>query len=398
LSEAAQRLVESIRETDSVGVAQANSEDMVARLGGDEFTVLLRDVLDPRDAAVVATRMLKALARPFIIEMHELVVTASIGIAMYPVDGDDGDALMKAADAGMYQAKNLGRNNAQFYSAELNTSAFEKLSLENELHLAVKTPPWVLHYQPKVDITTGSIAGVEALIRWKHPKWGVVPPSRFIPVAEEIGLISAIGDWVLEEACRQAAEWKQAGLGEINIAVNLASPSFRKATLVSGLAKLINQYSIRPAQLQIEATESMLMEHAGLTINTLKELNKLGVKLSIDDFGTGYSSLSYLRRFPVDQLKIDRSFVTEMTNNADDAAITAAIISLGRDMKREIVAEGVETMAQARLLRQQGCKLVQGYLFSHAIPAAEMSEMLRFDRPFAAVIADLGLALAVGHS
>ncbi len=391
LCQAAARLMGCVRESDAVAPAKVDADPMVARLGGDEFIVLLREVLTPRDAVLVAARMIKALAAPFFVEGHELVVTASIGIAMHPSDGDDAEALVKAADAAMYAAKNLGRNTFQFFTEEMNTIAFEKLSLEGELRRAIETRQFVLHFQPKVDISTGSILGVEALIRWNHPQWGMVAPGKFIGLAEELGLISAIGDWVLEDSCRQAAQWRRAGLGEVSMAINLASPSFRKPRLVQELAALIEQHGLTPAQLQIEATESMLMESAGATLQTLKDLHELGVKLAIDDFGTGYSSLSYLRRFPVDQLKIDRSFVSEMTHNADDAAIVGAIISLGRNMKREIVAEGVETIAQARLLRELGCDVMQGFLFSRPVAAEQMEALLRRDRPFAWASADTAL-------
>ena len=391
LCQAATRLLGCVRESDAVAPAKVDSDSMVARLGGDEFIVLLREVLAPRDAVLVAGRMIKALAAPFFVDGHELVVTASIGIAMHPSDGDDAEALVKAADAAMYAAKNLGRNTFQFFTEEMNTIAFEKLSLEGELRRAIENRQFVLHFQPKVDISTGSILGVEALIRWNHPLWGMVAPGKFIGLAEELGLISAIGDWVLEDSCRQAAQWRRAGLGEVSIAVNLASPSFRKPRLVQELAALIEHHALTPGQLQIEATESMLMESAGATLQTLKDLHELGVKLAIDDFGTGYSSLSYLRRFPVDQLKIDRSFVSEMTHNADDAAIVGAIISLGRNMKREIVAEGVETIAQARLLRELGCDVMQGFLFSRPVSAEQMEALLRRDRPFAWASADTAL-------
>ena len=387
LRQAATRLLGCVRETDAVATLDAQTESgeqsMAARLGGDEFIVLLREVLAPRDAVVVATRMVKALAAPFAVDGHELVVTASIGIAMHPSDGEDGDALVKAADAAMYAAKKLGRNTFQFFTEEMNTIAFEKLTLEGELRRAIEQRQFVLHFQPKVDFSDGSICGVEALVRWNHPQQGLVPPGRFIALAEELGLIVAIGDWVLEDSCRQAAQWSRAGLGEVSIAVNLASPSFRKSNLVRDLAQLIERHGLKPRQLQIEATESMLMESAGTTLQTLRDLHELGVKLSIDDFGTGYSSLSYLRRFPVDQLKIDRSFVSEMTHNADDAAIAGAIISLGRNMKREVVAEGVETIAQARLLSRLGCDVMQGFLFSRPLPADEVEALLRRDRPFA---------------
>ena len=383
LRQAATRLLGCVRETDAVAPLDPETDSMVARLGGDEFVVLLRDVLAPRDAVVVATRMITALAAPFIIEEHELVVTASIGIAMHPTDGDTVEALVKAADAAMYAAKKLGRNTFQFFTDEMNAVAFEKMTLEGELRRAIANRQFVLFFQPKVDIRDGSIVGLEALIRWQHPQWGLVPPGRFIALAEELGLIVDIGDWVMADACRQAAAWREAGLGEVCIAVNMASPSFRKPTLVTEVAQLLARHALSPKQLQIEVTESMWMESGGSTLETLKQLNLLGVKLSMDDFGTGYSSLTYLRRFPVDELKIDQSFVGEMTKNSDDAAIVAAIVSLGRNMKRDIVAEGVETIEQARLLRNLGCDTMQGFLFSRPVPADEMQRLLEDDRPFA---------------
>ena len=393
LREAAKRLLGTVRGTDEVLPAgsEAASDSMVARLGGDEFIVLLRDLLAPRDAVVVATRMIAALSAPFCIDAHELVVTASLGIAMYPSDGDNGEALVKAADAAMYAAKNNGRNTFQFYSEEMNSAAFEKLTFETQLRQAIDGGQLVAHYQPKIDIRTGAIVGVEALIRWQHPQWGLVPPSRFIPLAEELGLIVQIGDRVLEMSCLQASLWREAGLGEVSISVNLASPSFRKPTLMTEIAALIERYSLNPRQLQIEATESMLMESAGATMATLQQLQRLGVQLSIDDFGTGYSSLTYLRRFPVDELKIDQSFVAEMTHNSDDAAIVAAIVSLGRNMNRRIVAEGVETIGQARALRSQGCHVLQGFLFSRPLPADEMTGLLSQPQPYAWAAAESSL-------
>ena len=382
LRQAASRLQGCVRETDAVAPGAADPSALVARLGGDEFIVLLRDVLAPRDAMVVAQRLLHALTTPFVVDGHELVVSASIGIAMHPSDGDNGEALVKAADAAMYAAKKLGRNNFQFFTPEMNSLALEKLALESELRHAIQERQFVLHYQPKVQFATGAICGVEALVRWQHPTRGLLPPGEFIELAEELGLIVAVGDWVLEESCRQAAQWKSAGLGEISIAINLASPSFRKPRLVDDLSELLTRYGLQSFQLQIEATETMLMESAGATLKTLQELHALGVKLSIDDFGTGYSSLSYLRRFPVDQLKIDRSFVSEVTNNADDAAIIGAIISLGRSMKREIVAEGVETLEQAQLLHHLGCEVMQGFYFSRPVPAAALEPLLRKSDPF----------------
>ena len=384
LREAATRLLGCVRETDEVAAAEPDpSGSMVARLGGDEFIVLLRDLLLPRDAVVVATRMIAALSTPFTIEGHELVVTASLGIAMYPTDGETGEALIKAADSAMYAAKSNGRNTFQFYSEEMNSAAFEKLSFETQLRQGIESGQLVLHYQPKVDIRNGAMVGMEALVRWQHPKWGLVAPSRFIPLAEELGLIVQIGDQVLEMSCRQAKAWRDEGLGEVSVSVNLASPSFLKPTQAAEIAALLERHQLRPQQLVIEATESMLMQSGGAAMNTLQALQKLGVQLSIDDFGTGYSSLTYLRRFPVDELKIDQSFVAEMTHNSDDAAIVAAIVSLGRNMHRRIVAEGVETIAQARALRILGCDAMQGFLFSRPVPADEMANLLRRPQPFA---------------
>ena len=385
LREAAARLLGCLRETDEVAPAEPDpaTDSMVARLGGDEFIVLLRDLLAPRDAVAVATRMINALSAPFTIEGNELVVTASLGIAMYPTDGDSGEALIKAADSAMYAAKNNGRNTFQFYSEEMNSAAYEKLSFETQLRQGIDAGQLVLHYQPKVDIRSGAMLGMEALVRWQHPQWGLVAPSRFIPLAEELGLIVQIGDRVLEMSCQQAQCWREAGLGDVCISVNLASPSFLKPSLVPEIAALIDRHGLHPQQLVIEATESMLMQSAGATMNTLQALQKLGVQLSIDDFGTGYSSLTYLRRFPVDELKIDQSFVAEMTHNTDDAAIVAAIVSLGRNMNRRIVAEGVETIGQARALRSQGCNVMQGFLFSRPVPADEMAGLLSQPQPYA---------------
>ncbi len=385
LRDAAKRLLACVRATDEVTPVDAEQATghVVARLGGDEFIVLLRDLLAPSDAVTVATRMIQALSVPFIIDEHELVVTASLGIAMYPTDGDTGDALVKAADSAMYAAKSNGRNSFQFYSQELNSAAYEKLSFEMQLRQAIEGDQLVLHYQPKVDIRSGEMVGMEALVRWQHPQWGLIAPSRFIPLAEELGLIVHLGDRVLAMGCQQAQLWREAGFPEIPISVNLASPSFVKPSLTAEISALLERHGMRAQQLVIEATESMLMQSTGAAMNTLKALQKIGVQLSIDDFGTGYSSLTYLRRFPVDELKIDQSFVAEMTHNADDAAIVAAIISLGRNMHRRIVAEGVETMAQARALRRLGCDVMQGFLFSRPVPANEMASLLSQSQPYA---------------
>ena len=378
LREVAARLNRCVRTTDQVGRDGESMlpEGSVARLAGDEFTVTLDTLREPQDAARVARRIITEVSRPFMLSGQEVVVTTSIGIAVYPEDGELAEILLKNADVAMYQAKSLGRNAYQFFAGEMNSAAVERLRLENELRHAMARGQLALHYQIKVDARDGSIAGLEALMRWRHPELGLVPPVTFIPVAEEIGLIVSFGTWVLEEACRQAKAWRDAGLPVVPIAINLASPSFRQPDLVERVASALRRHGVRPADLCIEATESILMRDADATMTTLKQLRALGVKLSIDDFGTGYSSLSYLRRFPIDQLKIDRSFVNELAVNSDDAAIINAIASLARSLNLDVVAEGVETVEQARLLAKQGCYIMQGYFFGKPVSAEELTRIL----------------------
>ena len=378
LREVAARLNRCVRTTDQVGRDGDSMlpEGSVARLAGDEFTVTLDTLRDPQDAARVARRIISEVSRPFMLSGQEVVVTTSIGIAVYPEDGEQAEMLLKNADVAMYQAKDLGRNAYQFFAGEMNSAAVERLRLENELRRAMEGDQLSLHYQIKIDARDGSIAGLEALMRWRHPELGMVPPVTFIPVAEEIGLIVDFGAWVLEEACRQTKAWRDAGLPVAPIAINLASPSFRQPDLVERVASALRRHDVLPADLCIEATESILMRDADATMATLKQLRELGVKLSIDDFGTGYSSLSYLRRFPIDQLKIDRSFVNDLVVNSDDAAIINAIASLARSLNLDVVAEGVETVEQARLLAKQGCYIMQGYFFSKPVSAEELTQIL----------------------
>ncbi len=378
LREVSVRLNNCVRTNDRVGRDGKldASEGQVARLAGDEFTVTLDTLREPQDAARVARRILAELSRPFMLSGQEVVVTASIGIAVYPADGEEAEILLKNADVAMYQAKSLGRNTYQFFAGEMNSAAVEKLRLENDLRRAMERGQLSLHYQIKIDARDGGIVGVEALMRWRHPELGMVPPVTFIPIAEDIGLIISFGEWVLEEACRQSKAWRDAGLPRVTMAVNFASPSFRQPDLVEQVALALRRHGVPSAELCIEATESILMRDADATMTTLKQLRELGVKLSIDDFGTGYSSLSYLRRFPIDQLKIDRSFVNELAVNSDDAAIINAIASLARSLNLDVVAEGVETVEQARLLAEQGCHIMQGYFFSKPVPADELTLLL----------------------
>ena len=384
------------RESSETGYQEAREipPGRVARLAGDEFTVTLDTLKNPQDAARVAQRILAEMSRPFVLNGNEVVVTASVGIAIFPQDGEQASVLLKNADSAMYQAKELGKNTYHFFAGDMNSAAVEKLKMESELRHALERNELLLHYQPKVDARSGRITGVEALMRWQHPERGLVPPGVFIPVAEETGLIVAMGEWVLEEACRQKKIWRDAGLPGIDMAINLASPSFRKTDLVERVSDTLTRYGVPPAELCLEATESILMRDADVTMGTLNRLRDLGVKLSVDDFGTGYSSLSYLRRFPINQLKIDRSFVQDITSSPDDAAIIAAIVSLARTLKLEVVAEGVETADQMRRLIEQGCRIMQGFYFSKPLTPEDLTRLLTrgtdfraklFRAPFAAV-------------
>lgn len=376
LQEAASRLRKCVRQSDFIGRDGDGPRHDIARLDGDEFTVNLEDLREPEDAAKVAERILHEMEKPFHIAGQELIVTVSIGIAIYPVNGQDADTLLKNADVALYQAKASGKNAYKFFAQEMNAAALERLSLESELKYALERNEFILHYQPKINIDSGRIVGVEALIRWRHPTRGMVPPGLFIGVAEETGLIVPIGEWVLKTACRQLAAWRKANLPEITVAVNLGSPSFRSGLLVNDVATVLRTFDLPPELLQLEVTETMLMQDAEATIRTLAELHELGVKLSIDDFGTGHSSLAYLRRFRIDQLKIDRSFIAQMTESPADAAIAAAIVLFSQKLNLEVVAEGVETAAQETMLRQQGCYLLQGYYFSKPVEPERLPELL----------------------
>jgi len=366
LTEVASRLSGNVREGDTV-----------ARQGGDEFVLILSEIREDTDVPVVAQKILKAMSAPFDIGGRELHITCSIGIASYPKDGEDRQTLLKNADAAMYSAKKLGRNNTQYYSAEMNVKAMERLVLENGLHHALERAEFLLHYQPQVDLRSGEIAGMEALVRWQHPKLGLVSPAMFIPVAEDSGLIVELGEWVLRTACAQNKAWQLAGLKPISVAVNLSARQFRQPDLVEKVAAILDETGLDPACLELELTESLVMQDVEKTIATLGKLKAMGIKLSIDDFGTGYSSLSYLKRFPIDTLKIDQSFVRDITTDPDDAAIAKSIISMAHDMQLRVIAEGVETEAQKLFLQQRHCDEMQGYLFSRPVPAAEFETLFR---------------------
>ncbi len=350
--------------------------DPVARSGGDEFAVLLPDLVNPEDAARVARRIIDEVARPMELGPHEVTVTASIGIASYPHDAENLEALLKNADTALYSAKERGRNNYQFYSRPMNASAFERLTLENDLRRAVSDGQFVLYYQPKVDAMTGAVVGAEALLRWNHPKRGLMSAGDFIPIAEETGLIVPIGDWVIRHACAQNGRWRRAGLGPVPVAINLAAPNFHNSELSGSISRALADSGLDPSLLELEITESVLMDDLETALRVLDRLKAMNLTLTLDDFGTGYSSLNYLKRLPIDVLKIDRSFIQDITEKANDAAIACSIIALGNHLAMGVVAEGVETGRQAELLLRHGCRIMQGFYYSRPLPAAEFEALL----------------------
>ncbi|HJX17508.1 MAG TPA: EAL domain-containing protein [Acidiferrobacterales bacterium] len=350
--------------------------DTVARLGGDEFTVVLANVAHVDDVGRVAQKVIDAFAQPFQLAGQELFMSPSIGITLYPFDDTDPGALLKNADAAMYHAKDSGRNTFRFFTADLNTRAARRLDLETALRYALEREEFVLHYQPQVDLTSGRIIGLEALVRWQRPGTGLVSPLDFIPLAEETGLIVPIGEWVLRTACAQNKAWQEAGLPALNMSVNVAARQFQQQDLAEIVARVLQDTGLDARWLTLEITESTVMRDAGAAITALQEIGSLGVGLSVDDFGTGYSSLSYLKRFPLNCLKIDKSFIDDITTDPDDAAITTAIISMAGSLEIMVVAEGVETLAQLNFLRARGCDAMQGYYFSKPLPAAAFATLL----------------------
>ncbi len=366
LQSVSQRLLTCIRESDTV-----------ARIGGDEFVVLLSGLGEARDAATVAQKIQELLSQPFRFEGHDLHVTPSVGICTYPQDGADVETLMRNADTAMYHAKEMGRNNYQFFTPEMNAAAHRRLALENDLRRALERSEFILHYQPQIDLRTGDIIGFEALARWRHPERGMVPPGEFIPVAEETGMINPLGEWVLNHACVQAAEWLRAGHPPLQVAVNLSAHQFRREGVAATVARVLKESGLPAARLELEITESAIIHQPEQAIVTFNELSDMGVQLSIDDFGTGYSSLSYLKRFPIDKLKIDQSFVRDIHTDPDDAAIVTAIIAMAHSLGLEVIAEGVETADQLAFLKTLGCDKAQGYYFSRPLPAQEYEDLLR---------------------
>lgn len=365
LQEVASRLCLIVRESDTV-----------SRLGGDEFVVVVTSLEHAGNAMPTAQKILASLGRPYQIDDHELQLTPSIGIAIYPDNGNDNESLLKNADAAMYHAKSSGRNNFQFFTPELNQWVTDRLRIENGLRHALEREELQVHYQPQVDLATGRIVGCEALLRWFPADGAPIPPDRFIPVAEETGMIHPIGLWVLDEACRQLAQWEAEGASGIRMAVNVAVPQLRRPSFVDGVESILARHHMKPGRLEIEVTESVFLDPDAQIRETLRSLTDMGVKLSLDDFGTGYSSLSYLKNFRFDVLKIDRSFVSELARNHDDMTLVRAISSIARDMSLITVAEGIESDEQRRILTALGCNLGQGYLFSRPIPPSEFRRLV----------------------
>jgi diguanylate cyclase (GGDEF)-like protein/PAS domain S-box-containing protein len=352
------------------------NSDTVCRQGGDEFVVLLSEVARAEDSALTAEKILAALSEPHSIDQLQLLVSASIGIAIYPEDGATAEALLESADAAMYQAKDCGRNNYQFFKAEMNQHVFQSQGLAVDLRHALERHEFALQYQPKVDLRTGAIAGVEALLRWRHPAHRMIRPSRFISIAKDSGLIVPIGNWVLREGCRQAKAWQSAGLDPVNMAINVSTVELRAKNFAAGVREVLADTGLAARHLELEITEAFLMQDPISTGSVLRELKDLGVRLALDDFGTGYSSLSYLKRFPIDTLKIDHSFVRDLTTDAGDAKIVSAVVNMGRSLDVRVVAEGVETREQCAFLREQRCPEAQGNYFFEPAGPETVTELL----------------------
>ncbi len=365
LQSIAKRLVDCVRVSDTV-----------SRQGGDEFVVLLAQAEHSEDAATIANRILRAVAEPHFIGQRDLHVTTSIGVSVYPDDGVDAETLIKSADTAMYQAKENGRQNFQFFKPAMNARAVERQFIEESLRRALERQEFTLHFQPKISLTTGAITGAEALLRWTHPTRGAMPPAQFIPIAEDSGLIVPIGRWVLRQACAQSRAWTTAGLPPVSIAVNVSAMEFRDESFLEGRSVILRETGLDPEFLELELTETVLMKRVESTAVILQLLRKRGVRVAVDDFGTGYSSLSYLRRFPIDSLKIDQSFVRQITTGGDDVAIVSAVINMARSLKLRVIAEGVETQEELEFLQAQSCDEAQGYLFARPMPAAQFASLL----------------------
>jgi diguanylate cyclase (GGDEF)-like protein len=360
--------------------AQSREGDTVARMGGDEFVVLIENRENLKDISACARRLVEELSAPYLLGNKDCHVTLSIGISVFPSDGSDSQALLKAADVAMYRAKEMGRNNFQYYLPSMNVHTPERLELESDLGHALERGEFLLHYQPKVEIATGLITGTEALLRWKHPVRGLVPPLDFISLAEETGLIVPIGEWVLATACAQNKLWQDMGLTKLGISVNLSARQFSDSMLLAKLTRIIHASGLDPSSLELEITESVVMSDGECAVGVLKQLKSIGVRIAIDDFGTGYSSLGYLKRFPIDTLKVDRSFIRDIPADSGDKKIARAIIAMAHALRLEVVAEGVENVEQLKFLRAQHCDAVQGYFLFRPLPVDEATDALKVNR------------------
>lgn len=356
---------------------QLRGNDLLASLGSNQFAVLLPELAHPEDASIVTRKLMKALEIPFQIIGQDVVVTLSTGIVIFPGDGNDSELLLQHAEKSMYNVKAEGRNGYQFFKPSIQNSALNRLSMESEMRKAIEREEFVLFYQPQIDIESGRVVGMESLIRWIHPEKGMVPPFHFIPIAEETGLIGPIGEWVIFEACRQTKAWQEAGLNGLKVAVNLSGRQFTDKQLLEKIATTLEQTGLKPDDLELEITESTIMNDIESTIKVLERLSEMGMALAIDDFGTGYSSLSYLKRFPINKLKIDKSFIDDVITSDDDATIVAAIIGLSHNLKLNVICEGVEDIDQLHWLKENKCNEIQGYFFSKPLPADEFEAFVR---------------------
>jgi diguanylate cyclase (GGDEF)-like protein len=378
LQEVGRRIVASVRASDLVDVVSGGPQaEVFARMSGDDFAVFLSEVRRPEDAALIARRVNEAIAEPLHCDGHELTLTAGIGIAVYPDNGEEVGTLLKNAESALHSAKERGAGGYCFFTPAMNAQALAKLGTENELRGAIERDELKLFYQARVDAPTGRLVGAEALVRWQHPQRGLVPPGEFIPVAEESGLIAPMTQWVLREACRQLRQWQDAGLAVVPVSINLSAHSFREDGLTELIAASLGEFRIAPSLIEGEITESMVMQDVERVVARLHELRAMGIELSVDDFGTGYSSLAYLKRLPLNVLKIDRGFIKDMLTDKYDAAIASTIIALGKTMGMSVVAEGMERVEQANFLLGLGCRLMQGFLFARPMPAADFTEILR---------------------
>jgi diguanylate cyclase (GGDEF)-like protein len=376
--ETGDKLLQSV--TQRLSACVRNS-DTVSRQGGDEFVILLAGGKYGEDAALTADKILAELTMPHSVGKYELHITTSIGISVYPEDGQDAETLIKNADTAMYHAKEKGRNNYQFFRSAMNIRAVERQFIEANLRLAVEKQEFVLHYQPKINLDTGMITGAEALLRWMHAEWGMVLPERFVPIAEDCGLIVPIGRWVLREACTQAKQWMDAGLAPVSISVNISALEFRQKNFFEGVRDILNDTGLEAHCLQLEITESVLMRDAESSTAILQQLKNMGVQLAVDDFGTGYSSLSYLQQFPIDVLKIDQSFVNDIASATGNGIIVSAVIGMGNSLRLRVVAEGVENQVQLAFLKARHCEEGQGYIFSRPLVADQFAELLATGMP-----------------